>query len=373
MGSVERSKKKIQLWKKALVHFSLCFVMGFFTGFAPTTTHPTSHFYHPITNFIKPNRIQALEKTATPNRTLPSPLLTQSVPEIKTQSIPDPDPETINDDLANSNPPGLLIIVTTTRPKDRFKEAALTRLAHTLRLVRSPIVWIVVEAHREAASTADMLRRTGIMYRHLTFKENFTNPIAERHHQRNVALSHVEHHRLTGILHFADLDTVYDLQFFEEIRRIDVFGTWPVARLSASRRRVTIEGPLCRDSKVVGWFTKDTSVGTTKTVSYAGGVDANSNTAIGGGAGSRTGQRPHPIDASGFAFNSSILWDPERWGRPTSLPDTSQDSIKFVQEVVLEDGTKLKGVPSDCSLIMLWHLHTPRPTPQQFSQNQRRR
>lgn len=221
MGSVERSKKKIQLWKKALVHFSLCFVMGFFTGFAPTTTHPTSHFYHPITNFIKPNRIQALEKTATPNRTLPSPLLTQSVPEIKTQSIPDPGPESNNDDLANSNPPGLLIIVTTTRPKDQFKEAALTRLAHTLRLVRSPIVWIVVEAHREATSTADMLRRTGIMYRHLTFKENFTNPIAERHHQRNVALSHVEHHRLTGIVHFADLDTVYDLQFFEEIRRIE--------------------------------------------------------------------------------------------------------------------------------------------------------
>lgn len=106
-----------------------------------------------------------------------------------------------------------------------------------------------------------------------------------------------------------------------------VFGTWSVARLSASRRRVTIEGPLCRDSKVVGWFTKDTSVGTTKTVSYASGVDANSNTATGGGAGSGTGQRPHPIDASGFAFNSSILWDPERWGRPTSLPDTSQVSL----------------------------------------------
>jgi putative beta-1,4-xylosyltransferase IRX9 len=222
MGSFERSKKKIQLWKKALVHFSLCFVMGFFTGFAPTTTHSPSHFYHPITNFIRPNPIQALEKTPTPNRTFHSPLPAQTIPQVRTQSLPDPDPdpESINDDLAGSNPPGLLIIVTTTQPKDRFKEATLTRMAHTLRLVRSPVVWIVVEAHNEATSTADMLRRTGIMYRHLTFKENFTDSIAERHYQRNVALSHVEHHRLTGILHFADLNTVYDLQFFEEIRRI---------------------------------------------------------------------------------------------------------------------------------------------------------
>jgi putative beta-1,4-xylosyltransferase IRX9 len=221
MGSFERSKKKIQLWKKALFHFSLCFVMGFFTGFAPTTTHPNSNFYHPITNFIKPNPIQALEKPSTPNRTLNSPLPTQTIPQVQIQSLPDSDPESINDDRADLNPPGLLIIVTTTRPKDRFKEAALTRMAHTLRLVRSPVVWIVVEAHNEAASTAEMLRRTGIMYRHLTFKENFTDPIAERHHQRNVALSHVEHHRLTGILHFADLNTVYDLQFFEEIRHIE--------------------------------------------------------------------------------------------------------------------------------------------------------
>jgi hypothetical protein len=38
------------------------------------------------------------------------------------------------------------------------------------------------------------------------------------------------------------------------------------------------------------------------------------------------GTRAHTIDVSGFAFNSSILWDPERWGRPTSLPDTSQVS-----------------------------------------------
>ena len=44
------------------------------------------------------------------------------------------------------------------------------------------------------------------------------------------------------------------------------------------------------------------------------------------------GTRVHTIDVSGFAFNSSILWDPERWGRPTSLPDTSQVSPPLPSE-----------------------------------------
>ncbi|KAJ3676377.1 hypothetical protein LUZ60_003789 [Juncus effusus] len=335
MGEIQRSKKKVQLWKKALVHFSLCFVMGFFTGFAPTSTTQTTQIYNPI--IVKPNLIEAIEKSPTHNRT--------GYTAVKPKPEFEPD-----DDASGLNPPGLLIIVTTTRPKDPLKRASLTRLAHTLRLVRSPLVWVVVEAHKEVGSTAEMLRRTGIMYRHLTFKENFTDPGDERHHQRNVALSHVERHRLTGILHFADLDSVYDLQFFEELRQIKAFGTWPVAKLSVPKNKITIEGPLCRDRKVVGWFTKDAKTGSTQTVHYSPKT-----------ASTVTAQnKRHEINASGFAFNSSILWDPERWGRPTSLPDTSQDSVRFVEEVVQEDESKLKGIPADCSTIMLWRLHTPK-------------
>ena len=36
-----------------------------------------------------------------------------------------------------------------------------------------------------------------------------------------------------------------------------------------------------------------------------------------------------------------------------------QDSIKFVQEVVLEDRAKLKGIPSDCSQLMVWQYSMP--------------
>jgi hypothetical protein len=33
-----------------------------------------------------------------------------------------------------------------------------------------------------------------------------------------------------------------------------------------------------------------------------------------------------------------------------------QDSMKFVQQVVLEDFSKVKGIPSDCSEVMVWHV-----------------
>jgi putative beta-1,4-xylosyltransferase IRX9 len=86
--------------------------------------------------------------------------------------------------------------------------------------------------------------------------------------------------------------------------------------MSAGEKKVVVEGPLCSASKVVGWFSRDFNDGTTRAVTYNTEADLNPAGAA--------GTRAHTIDVSGFAFNSSILWDPERWGRPTSLPDTSQ-------------------------------------------------
>ncbi|KAG2624317.1 hypothetical protein PVAP13_3KG122200 [Panicum virgatum] len=205
----------------------------------------------------------------------------------------------------------------------------------------------------DAPATAEVLRGTGVMYRHIAFKpeENFTTAAAEAHAQRNAALAHVEKHRLAGVLHFADAAGVYDTGFFDQIRQIEAFGTWPVATMSAGEKKVVVEGPLCSASKVIGWFSRDFNDGTTRAATYNTETDLNPAGAA--------GTRLHTIDVSGFAFNSSILWDPERWGRPTSLPDTSQDSIKFVQEVVLEDRAKLKGIPSDCSQIMVWQYGAP--------------
>jgi hypothetical protein len=56
-----------------------------------------------------------------------------------------------------------------------------------------------------------------------------------------------------------------------------------------ARYRVVLEGPLCRGNQVTGWHTNQR----------------------------RGVPRRFPIGFSGFAFNSTILWDPQRWNSPT--------------------------------------------------------
>ena len=76
--------------------------------------------------------------------------------------------------------------------------------------------------------------------------------------------------------------------------------------MARGERKVVVRGPACSASAVAGWFSRD----------YGANGTAAATTA-----------RPPEVDAHGFAFNSSVLWDPERWGRyPTSEPDKSQVS-----------------------------------------------
>ncbi|XP_040379958.1 probable beta-1,4-xylosyltransferase GT43A [Oryza brachyantha] len=346
-----KQRRSSHLWKKALLHFSLCFVMGFFTGFAPSS----SSSWRAGSGGGEPHHRAGGHQLAASHLAVNQQV--SLVPDAAAEAAAGNGAVVDVGDDEESGPRRMLIVVTTTRSgagERRRRRGELLRLAHTLRLVRPPVVWVVVEPAGDAAATAEVLRGTGVMYRHLAFKpeENFTTADAEAHAQRNAALAHVEKHRLSGVVHFADAAGVYDAHFFDEIRQIEAFGTWPVATMSAGQKKVVVEGPLCSDSKVIGWFSRDFNDGTTHAVTYNTEADLNPAGAA--------GTRAHTIDVSGFAFNSSILWDPERWGRPTSLPDTSQDSIKFVQEVVLEDRNKLKGIPSDCSQIMVWQYTMPK-------------
>ncbi|KZV58121.1 Glycosyl transferase [Dorcoceras hygrometricum] len=327
MASLERSKKKMHLWKKAIVHFILCFVMGFFTGFTPAGK--ASIFSGRVS---APKTVEAFQQTKTQN--LNRSLLDERqelkahVQNLKREVIP----EKVEEKIQETNSRRLVIVVTPTSRRTKLREVFLSRLANTLRLVAQPLLWIIVEQKSDESKVSEVLRQTGIMYRHVVFKENFTDFDSEMDYQRNIALNHIEHHRLSGIVHFAGLSSVYDLSFFEEIRAIQAFGTWPIARLSANRKRVIIEGPICDSSEVVGWHLNKMS--------------------------NLTDTPPPPIHISSFAFNSSILWDPERWGRTSSIQDASQDSLKFVEKEVLEEETNLKGIPAQtCSNVLLWDLH----------------
>ena len=82
------------------------------------------------------------------------------------------------------------------------------------------MLWIVVEMNAASLETADIVRKTGVMYRHLVTKKNLTDIKDRGVHQRNTALEHIERHKLDGIVYFADDDNIYSLELFESLRAI---------------------------------------------------------------------------------------------------------------------------------------------------------
>ncbi|KAL2894835.1 putative beta-1 4-xylosyltransferase IRX9H [Bienertia sinuspersici] len=231
-------------------------------------------------------------------------------------------------------PRKLLIIVTPTYNRS-IQAYYLNRLSQILKLVNPPIMWIVVEMNAQSPETAAILRNTGVMYRHLVCHKNLTNIKDRGVDQRNTALQHIELHKLDGIVYFADDDNIYSLELFERLRDISRFGTWPVAMLAQSKNKAILEGPVCNGSTVIGWHTNEKS---------------------------KRLRRFH-VDMSGFAFNSTILWDPKRWGCPFLNSIRQLDTVKegfqettFIEQVVAEE-SQMEGIPDGCGKIMNWHLH----------------
>ncbi|XP_077219029.1 putative beta-1,4-xylosyltransferase IRX9H [Tasmannia lanceolata] len=345
---LERSKSKGQLWKRAFLHFFVCFMAGILIGFTPFTFVDFSidlvSKKHAFSFMVTPPK--AGHHVDMVGNSGFSPENSDVMENIRSEkeAINEPRNE-ISDTFSAPYPvqfsdfayQKLLIIVTATNPRP-FQTYYLNRFAHTLRLVPPPLLWTVVEMSSQSTETAEILRKSGIMYRHLVCEANLTS-IKDRHvHQRNLALSHIEKHRLNGIVYFADDHNVYSVVLFEQMREIRRFGTWPVVMHIRSKNRVVLEGPVCNSSQVIGWYTNERS---------------------------KRSRRFH-VDMSGFAFNSTILWDSKRWHRPTPESIRQLDVKEGLQastfiEQVVEDESQMEGLPKDCLRIMVWHLHLEAP------------
>lgn len=67
-----------------------------------------------------------------------------------------------------------------------------------------------------------------------------------------------------------------------------------------------MEGPVCDSSQVVGWHLRNKN--------------------------NETDMLSSQIRISSLAFNSSILWDPERWGRASPVQDPSQVHVMIFRQ-----------------------------------------
>lgn len=236
--SLERLRSKGNSWRRALLHFFVCFLIGIFVGLTPFASPTFSvnllakhqvfslemlhqvdriRFYHDtpknVTSIVErvAIHINAPSEPEETDHELKDRIL---VSELSDQSLHE-------DTIISLNK--LLIIVTPIYARP-FQAYYLNRLAQTLRFVPPPLLWIVVEMRSQSIETAQLLRNAGVMYRHLICKEISTDTKDRGMHLRNVALSHIEAHQLDGIVYFADYDNIYTLDLFDQMRQIRYFS-----------------------------------------------------------------------------------------------------------------------------------------------------
>ncbi|XP_068654956.1 probable beta-1,4-xylosyltransferase IRX9H isoform X2 [Aristolochia californica] len=281
------ARKVSPAWRRSLYRFALCFFLGLLLGFTPLSIIGDLRRNDLIVD-MKSSSLSALK------------LENRMMEAVKPEGVVEVEHKTeLQVEKFNFIPRKLLIVVTPTYNR-AYQAYYLNRLCQTLKLVPPPLLWIVVETKSQSYETAEILRKSGVMYRHLVSKENSTDAKDRGVHQRNAALQHIELHRLDGIVYFADDDNIYSLELFEQMRKIRRLGTWPVAMLAQGKAKAIVEGPVCNGTQVIGWHTNEKS---------------------------KRLRRFH-VDMSGFAFNSSILWDSKRWHRPVSTPIRQLDTVK---------------------------------------------
>lgn len=230
LRAIERSKAKGQLWRKVVFHFFICFMVGVSIGLIPLASTSLSinlmsnhqefslEVISTAGNFrslVKINEAPLIDEAAEFNATLNSAVVENEKTDGVAYDVLDR--KFSEDSFMESQK--LLIIVTPTY-NHQFQTYYLHRLSQTLRLVPPPLLWIVVEVNYQSEETSDILRNSGIMYRHLICKMNQSITSYRSNLLRDVAIAHIETHRLDGIVYFADDDNIYSVELFQQMREI---------------------------------------------------------------------------------------------------------------------------------------------------------
>lgn len=222
------------------------------------------------------------------------------------------------------------------------QKADLTRLCQTFLHIPN-FYWIIVEdADAKTRLVANLLKNCGLPYTHLTAKTEKRVKLKEMDPnwlmprgvaQRNEGLRWIRENinsNKPSVLYFIDDDNTYSLRLFEEMRFTDTVTVWPVGIVGGLK----FEGPICKNGKVVKWYT------------------------------AWKPDRPFPIDMAAFAVNMKLILNNQNAVFSNDVQRGYQESY-FLTKLVTKD--QLQARANDCTEILVWHTRTEKPNMKQES------
>ncbi|XP_029163279.1 galactosylgalactosylxylosylprotein 3-beta-glucuronosyltransferase P-like [Nylanderia fulva] len=223
----------------------------------------------------------------------------------------------------------LFIITPTYRRPEQIPE--LTRMAHTLMLVKN-VHWLVIEDATVATKqVTKLLERTGLKFDHLIA------PMPEKYKlkkgakprgvsNRNRGLQWIRANATRGVFYFADDDNTYDIELFDEIRKTKTVSMFPVGLCT----KFGLSSPILKNGKFAGF--------------YDGWVAG----------------RKFPVDMAGFAVNVRFLHL-----RPNaSMPfRAGYEEDGFLKSLAPFEPRDAQLLADNCTKVLAWHTQTKKNEP----------
>ncbi|XP_011638621.1 galactosylgalactosylxylosylprotein 3-beta-glucuronosyltransferase P [Pogonomyrmex barbatus] len=223
----------------------------------------------------------------------------------------------------------LYIITPTYRRPEQIPE--LTRMAHTLMLVKN-IHWLVIEDAAVATKqVTKLLERTGIKFDHLIA------PMPEKYKlkkgakprgvsNRNRGLQWIRANATRGVFYFADDDNTYDIELFDEIRKTKTVSMFPVGLCT----KFGLSSPILKNGKFAGF--------------YDGWVAG----------------RKFPVDMAGFAVSVKFLHQRPNATMPFRAGYEEDGFLKSLTPFEPRDAQLLAD---NCTKVLAWHTQTKKNEP----------
>ncbi|CAF3822582.1 unnamed protein product [Rotaria sordida] len=222
-----------------------------------------------------------------------------------------------------------------TPTKTRAEQIAdLTRLAQTLYLIPN-LVWIVIEDESQLTRRIHrLLQSFHLPFIHLNIATpDYLKPTQNQSTwrrprgmiQKNIGLQWIRQNTNSNddaLIYFADDDNTYHWKLFQEIRKIQSVGVWPVGLVG----ELLYERPICLNGKVHSWFH----------YMYR--------------------KRKFPTDMAGFAIHLHLIHQYSNYIFNVSANSIAEQESQILNTMTTID--QLECLANNASKIYVWHTKT---------------